>query len=170
MYSITIITLHCPKCQHLWPFTANLCQVPNLHIFSILWKTVWEMCLKREGYDTASSCPAESLGQSGWQRIHIKDRLLFSHHTMTSLQSNAPHWMNSITHTVISYCQRRVRGRSHMGVQFYHSAPSKSRRESEVVDIYSPQGACDTHSKYRICYSLLRHCNDLVPLFTALFT
>lgn len=155
-----IITLHWPKCQDLWkfPFTMNLCQVLNLHIFSILWKTVWKMCLKREGCDTVSSHPAVSLGQNGWQRIHIKDRLLFSHHTVPSLQSNGPHWMNSITHTVISDCHCRVRGDSRTGIQFYHSAPSKSRRESGIVEKYSPQDTCDRHFKYRICYSMLSRC------------
>lgn len=40
--------------------------------------------------------------------------------------------------------------------------------ESEIVEKYSPQGACDIHPKYSICYSLVRHCYDLVPLFTSL--
>lgn len=126
------------------------------------------MSLKREGYDTAGSRPAESLGQNGWQRLHIKDRLLFSHHTMPSLQSNGPHWMNSITHTVISYCHCRVRGDSRVGIQFYHSAPSKSRRESEIVEKFFPQDKCDRHFKYRICY--VTHCwatVDLEALCTA---
>lgn len=119
-------------------------------------RVVW----KGEGYNKHSFLlhSAQSQGQNGWQRIHIKDRLLFSHCTMPSLQSNGPHWMNSITHTVISYCHCRVRGDSRMGIQFYHSAPSKSRRESEIVEKYSPQDECDRHFKHRICYSLLSHC------------
>ena len=118
----------------------------------------WENVSEKRNVMTWQDHPAQSPGQTGWQRIHIKDRLLFSHHTMPSLQSNGPHWMNSITHTVISYCHCRVRGDSHVGIQFYHSAPSKSGRESEIVEKYSPQDKCDWHFKYRICYSVLSHC------------
>lgn len=138
--------LRCLKCQHLWkfPFTANPCQGPHLHILSILRKAVWgNVPGKREGYGTVRS-RHESLGRNGWQRIHIKDRLLFSHHTKPSLQSNRPHWMNSITHTVISYCHCRVRGDGRMGIQFYRGAPSKSRRESEIVEKCSPQDVWQT--------------------------
>lgn len=69
-------------------------------------------------------------------------------HTMLSLQSNRPPWMNSITHTVISLCNCRVIGDSHMGIHFYNSTPSKSRHESEIVEKYSPQDKCDRHLKY----------------------
>lgn len=164
------ITLHCPKCQHLWkfPFTVNLCQLPHLHIFSILREAVWKMCLEKSRLQSmVRCCPAESLGQNGWQRIHIKDRLLFSHHTMPSLQSNGPHWMNSITHTVIFYSHCRVRRDSLMGIQFYHSAPSKLRRKSERVEKYFPQDVCDRHFKCRMCYLLLSHWLNSLLINTA---
>lgn len=64
-------------------------------------------------------------------------------HSVTRLRTGGWHWMNSIIHTVISSWRCRDRGGSRMGVQLYHSAPSKSRCESEAVQEYSPQ---DTHN------------------------
>lgn len=155
-----IITLHCPKCQHLWkfPFTVNLRQVPTFAYLQHFLESSLKSVSEKRRLGRAKRSPHQSpRDRAGWQRIHIKDRLLFSHHTMPGLQSNGPHWMNSITHTVIFYCHCRVRGDSRMGIQFYHSAPSKSRRESEIAEKCSPQDECDRHFKYRICYSQLSH-------------
>lgn len=71
MYSIMIITLHWPKCQDLWkfPFTMNLGQVLNLHIFSILWKTVWKRGWKEKvmtRWILTLQCPWDRTGDKGF--------------------------------------------------------------------------------------------------------
>lgn len=92
---------------------------------------VRRICVKGKGHN-AAGLETERVTKDSYERQII----VFSH-TMPSLQSNGPHWMNSITHTVISYCHCRV---SHMRLRLYHGAPSKSGHDSESgEEKFSPQ-------------------------------
>lgn len=123
-----------------FPLTKNLHQELHLHVFSIPWKTAGAVRLKR-GYTPQR--PWDTGTDKGF--IPGTDYRFFSPFSLTRLRSDGWRWMNSIIHTVISSWRCRDRSGSRMGVRLYHSAPSKSRCESEAVQEYSPQDA-HTHT------------------------
>lgn len=90
--------------------------------------------------------PTASVGHRDWQRIHTRDRLsiffFFPTHSQGFTPMDDMGWIALFIRLFPHGSAGTERG-SRMGVRLYHSAPSKSRCESEAEQEYSPQ---ETHT------------------------